>query len=191
MPERFYQFKLHDRPAYMGDVGNFIQIAGVIWQGGGQEIHMYLPGAELMGSAEAMAPNVEEWSQIIQHSDDPSIFELDENGAVKAIHRKCRFQISGAVQQKVWALDGCECKYCLRKIGEVQLTIDHFHPLETGGKNDQSNYLTACRKCNKRKGNQDPRIWCEEAQPACDYDWYVDYLARRPQEFRSTSRSTR
>ena len=43
MPERFYQVMLSNRPAYMGDIGNFIQIAGIIWQGGGKEILMYLP----------------------------------------------------------------------------------------------------------------------------------------------------
>jgi hypothetical protein len=174
----------------MGDVGNFIQIAGVIWQGGGEEILMYLPDHRSLETPENEAtelyPSVDEWSQVIQHSDDPSIFEFDDTGVLKAIHRKVRFQISGAVQQKVWALDGCKCLYCLRKIGQVQLTIDHFQPLETGGKNDQSNYLTACRKCNKRKGNEDPRTWCAKDTVMFDYDWYVKYLSERPLEFWGT-----
>lgn len=189
--DRFYQVELAGRPALMGDVGNYIQIAGVIWQAGGKEILMFLPG---MGSLEhphneamELYPDVEEWSQIIQHSDDPSIFELDENGHVKVIHRKVRHQISGAVQQKIWALDGCKCMFCLRKMGEIQLTIDHFEPLETGGKNDESNYLTACRKCNKRKGNEDPRTWCDRETVMFDYDWYVNHLAQRPTKFPSSN----
>ena len=165
--DRFYQVELAGRPALMGDVGNYIQIAGVIWHAGDKEIVM--------------------WSQIIQHSDDPSIFELDENGHVKVIHRKVRHQISGAVQQKIWAQDGCKCMFCLRKMGEIQLTIDHFEPLETGGKNDESNYLSACRKCNKRKGNEDPRTWCERESVMFDYDWYVNHLAQRPKTFQPSN----
>jgi len=178
--DRFYQVALGDRPALMGDVGNYIQIAGVVWQAGDRKILMHLPDSSPASGIEEVSPTVEEWSEIIQHSDDPTVFELDENGFVKAIHRKVRYQISGAVQQKVWALDGCKCLYCLRSIGEVQLTIDHFQPLETGGKNDVSNYLTACRKCNKRKGNEDPQTWCTRDAVAYSYDWYINYLDTRP-----------
>lgn len=175
--DRFYQVELSNRPAFMGDIGSYVTIAGVIFQANGQSLTLMLPNAEpLEGS---LQPSIEEWSEIIQHSDDPSIFELDENGYVKAIHRKVRYQISGAIQQKIWALDGCKCLYCGRKIGEVQLTVDHFEPLETGGKNDQTNYITSCRKCNKNKGNESAQEWCSRNNVLFDYDWYVDYLKNR------------
>ena len=96
----------------------------------------------------------EEWSDWLQRSDNPEVLV---NGSLeKAFHRKLRYDISGTVQQKVWVADGCKCMYCGRPMGEVQLTIDHFTPLEMGGANDTSNYLSACRRCNKDKGGMAP-----------------------------------
>jgi len=67
--------------------------------------------------------------------------------------------------------------YCGAIMGEVQLTVDHFVPLEIGGKNDTSNYLSADRRCNKRKGAMSPQDWCQ--QENLDYQFFVDYLASR------------
>jgi hypothetical protein len=79
----------------------------------------------------------------------------------KAFHRKLRYEISGAVQQKVWVADGFKCMYCGAPMGKAQLTIDHFTPLELGGENNQSNYLSACRRCNKDKGSEEPKVFCD------------------------------
>ena len=95
----------------------------------------------------------------------------------KAFHRKLRYEISGAVQQKVWVADGCKCMFCGAKMGNSQLTIDHFEPLESGGKNDPSNYLSACRKCNKDKGGMKAIDWC--VLKGLDYDFFVEYLRTR------------
>ncbi len=54
------------------------------------------------------------------------------------------------------------------------MTIDHFVPLQRGGANNQSNYLSACRLCQKRKGSMDPEVYC--AQNRLDYDGLVKYL---------------
>jgi 5-methylcytosine-specific restriction endonuclease McrA len=95
----------------------------------------------------------------------------------KAFHRKARFEISGLVQQKVYVADGLICMYCRRKMGSVQLTIDHFIPIEMGGVNNTSNYLSACRKCNKDKGSLDPKEWCRLR--SLDYDTLMSYLKTR------------
>jgi 5-methylcytosine-specific restriction endonuclease McrA len=73
--------------------------------------------------------------------------------------------------------DALKCVYCGAMMGKVQLTVDHFIPLEMGGANDTSNYLSACRKCNKDKGAMDPRDFCEWRN--LNYEVLVDYLARR------------
>ena len=70
-----------------------------------------------------------------------------------------RYAISGAIQQKIWAADSFACVYCGAKMGDILLTVDHFIPLEMGGKNIESNFVSACRKCNKRKGNDSPLVW--------------------------------
>ena len=37
-----------------------------------------------------------------------------------------------------------------------KLTIDHVIPRSRGGKNDWLNLVTACKKCNQKKGNKTP-----------------------------------
>ncbi len=162
--DRFYLLTLPTRPVWWGDIGQRLTITGVILEGEGVPVIIKTPDSsashDSIRGASILEPTSEEWSEIIRHSDDPSVFELDATGGIKAIHRKLRYAISGDVQQKIWARDGFKCVYCNRMMGVVQLTIDHFYPLETGGKNDETNYLSACRKCNKRKGNTLPEEWC-------------------------------
>jgi hypothetical protein len=173
--DRFYQLSLRHRPAVWGDIGNLLKIEGLVIGGEGAQAVLLLPSFEF---GQKLSQNVfqlsaEEWSVWLQQSDNPEFFD----SFTKAFHRKVRYEISGAVQQKVWKADGLKCMYCDAIMGDVQLTIDHFTPLETGGKNDQSNYLTACRRCNKNKGAQDPREFCKNTRH--DYDFYVQYLADR------------
>ena len=163
--DRFYQLELRDRPALYGDIGSLLKIDGLIIAGSGGMAMLLLPsssykqeGADIQYIEEIVEMNLslEEWSDFLQRSDVP---ELMMPG--KAFHRKARYEISGHVQQKVWKADGFACVYCNRPMGEVQLTIDHFIPLELGGENNTKNYLSACRKCNKDKGNTHPSKWCD------------------------------
>ena len=148
-----------------------------------------LPSAVLLDEDERFSVTMtpDEWSEWLRLSDNPEILV---NGSLeKAFHRKLRYDISGHVQQKVWVADGCKCMYCGQPMGKVQLTIDHFIPLEMGGKNDPSNYISADRRCNKDKGGMDPREWvasrkCKPDPSAAPgmyatYEWYVDYLSKR------------
>ena len=177
MAQRFYQVKFENRPAFFGDLGNNLKITGVMFEGQGTYVMVLTPASDFAQYQEQyniLSLNDAEWSEVIQASDDPKIFELDPTGGIKAVHRKVRYQISGAVQQKIWVRDGLKCMFCNQKIGEVQLTIDHFIPLELGGANDPSNYLSACRKCNKRKGSMEPREYCKRYK--LDFDFYEKYL---------------
>jgi len=47
--------------------------------------------------------------------------------------------------------DGFTCQYCS---SEDDLTIDHVIPASRGGKWDWENLVTACSRCNSRKGNK-------------------------------------
>lgn len=47
------------------------------------------------------------------------------------------------------------CQYCNKK-GE-QLTIDHILPRSRGGSDSWENLVTACMRCNVRKGNRTPK----------------------------------
>jgi hypothetical protein len=182
---RFYQLELRHRPAMHGDIGSLLKIEGLVIGGEGAQAVLMLPGNVLWGEnkwpegADVFTLTQDEWTDWLQRSDNPEILV---NGSLeKAFHRKVRYEISGAVQQKIWVRDGCKCMYCGATMGKAQLTIDHFVPLEMGGKNDTSNYLSACRKCNKDKGGMDPKDWCRSSRVphSMTYDEYIQYLETR------------
>jgi hypothetical protein len=180
--DRFYQLELRHRPALHGDVGSLLKIEGLVLGGEGAQAIFMLPDVPLWGNSTldrsfppVIALTVEQWTDWLQRSDNPEI--LISGSLDKAFHRKVRYEISGFVQQKVWLADDFKCVYCAVKIGKAPLTIDHFIPLEMGGANDTSNYLTACKKCNKDKGAMDPQAWC--ALRRIDYNHVKLYLASR------------
>jgi hypothetical protein len=166
--DRFYQLEFRHRPVLHGDISSLLKIDGLIVSGGGARAFLFLPSAVPIGTTFGTIPkNIaveqlsdQEWVEFLAHSDDPEVLV----GPSKAFHRKARYEISGIVQQKIWVADNYACVYCGREMGKVQLTIDHFIPLEMGGANDTSNYLSACRKCNKDKCSQDPKEWCDSTQ---------------------------
>lgn len=45
------------------------------------------------------------------------------------------------------------CLYCGNHFKEFQLSRDHVEPLSRGGTDTWTNVVTACRRCNARKGN--------------------------------------
>jgi 5-methylcytosine-specific restriction endonuclease McrA len=191
MAKRWYELKYPDgRDVFLEDFGNTLKISGVLVQGMGLSILIPFPQADdipypgykydgIQGCT-VKSLSVDEISELIRQTDDPQYFELDETGNIKAVHRKSRMAISGAVQQKIWKRDGLQCMFCGGKIGDVQLTVDHWVPLELGGENHQGNYLTLCRKENKRKGNMHPKDYCENNKTLFSYAYYTTYLANQP-----------
>jgi hypothetical protein len=172
--ERFYLLELTHRPAVYGDLGNLLKIEGLVIGGEGASAVLLLPDAPMeMMKTPWHRLSLEEWTDFLSRTDNPEILVMPQ----KAFHRKVRYEISGAVQQKIWVADGLKCMYCGAAMGKSALSIDHFHPLETGGANDTSNFLAACKNCNKRKGSMPPQDWCNLR--GLDYNFYVDYLANR------------
>lgn len=164
-----------NRPILFEDMGNILKISGAVFEGAGTRVIALLPSAadgQEFDKIVRLTP--EEWSEVIRLSDDPQV--LINGTHDKALHRKLRFEISGLTQQRVWVRDGLKCMYCGRRMGEVQLTIDHWQPLEHGGANDERNFLAACRGCNKNKGSILPEEWCR--QRGLDYQWFVEYVSK-------------
>jgi len=60
----------------------------------------------------------------------------------------------------LFARDEYSCQYCGRHRSGLgyreSLTRDHVLPLSRGGDNSWCNVVTACSKCNLRKGNRTP-----------------------------------
>ena len=77
----------------------------------------------------------------------------------KYIHvpRRFRRQVTNTF---LFARDAYRCQYCGRHRRELgyreSLTRDHLIPLSRGGGNTWANVVTACSKCNLKKGNQLP-----------------------------------
>ena len=180
--DRFYMLELRHRPAVYGDLGNILKIEGLVIGGEGARAALMLPDAPPFEQFMTNPPfskfethrlTMEEWTDFLARTDNPEILVMP----AKAFHRKVRYEISGAVQQKVWVADGCKCMFCGVKMGLSPLSIDHWEPLESGGKNDTSNFLSACKNCNKSKGSMPARDWCNLRK--LDYDFFVEYLRTR------------
>jgi HNH endonuclease len=160
--ERFYELEFKHRHAFWGDVGSNLRINGLVVGGATVSAILLLPDLRkeyLEHPMQVLEPTAQEWSDFIRYSDDPEIYTQVGDG--KVFHRKLRYALSGEIQQKIWAADGFICVYCGAKMGATLMTVDHFIPLEDGGRNDQTNYLSSCRKCNQRKGNDHPMIFLE------------------------------
>lgn len=199
MATRFYKMQFDpNRPVFWEDLGNLMSVSGLVLQGQGQTFIALTPSTDKFpsfGHIPVEVLNTEDWARLLAATDDPQVLTMDPaGGATKAWHRKLQVgAISGDVQQKVWAADARSfshggfphggfphCLYCGREMGEVQLSIDHWIPLELGGANDVSNYLTACRNCNKKKGMMDPHDWCVKFSfVEHSFEWYTGYLAQR------------
>lgn len=74
-----------------------------------------------------------------------------------------------ATRAAVMLRDAFICQYCGAAPGRAGLTVDHVMPRSRGGRHDWNNLVTACTRCNQKKGSLTP----EEAQMS---------LLRRPFE---------
>lgn len=55
-------------------------------------------------------------------------------------------------RQNILARDRHTCQYCGRR--DREMTLDHVIPRSKGGRSTWENLVTACHKCNGRKGDQ-------------------------------------
>lgn len=178
-----------DRPVYLDELGVQVKMAGIVITGNNVAALVWLPGLRpppmtLIPDQGGfrwgydVEPNLEEWAAILQATDSPEIFELDESGVVKAIHRKSMRAIGGALQWKIWRRDGFKCMYCGVDGDENHpLTVDHFIPIELGGTDEINNLISSCRMCNKQKGSLPPKQFCESENK--DYFGLNEYINGR------------
>jgi 5-methylcytosine-specific restriction endonuclease McrA len=88
------------------------------------------------------------------------------------VPRRFRRQVTNTF---LFARDRYRCQYCgrhRRALGyRESLTRDHIIPLSRGGDNRWTNVVTACSRCNLRKGNGTPsesgmRLRCKPEEPS-------------------------
>jgi len=61
------------------------------------------------------------------------------------------------IRRRVFERDSFTCQYCGETNGPLQ--CDHVIPVSRGGSNEESNLVTACKKCNQAKHNKTPEEW--------------------------------
>jgi 5-methylcytosine-specific restriction endonuclease McrA len=57
-------------------------------------------------------------------------------------------------RERVFQRDNFTCGFCNKKVKRTELTIDHIFPKSKGGETSWTNTITACTKCNLKKGNK-------------------------------------
>ena len=62
--------------------------------------------------------------------------------------RSAKRRIPDPVRAEVLLRDGARCRKCRTA---VNLEVDHIIPVSKGGKTEESNLQTLCRRCNRRK----------------------------------------
>ena len=74
--------------------------------------------------------------------------------SVIRIHKYVAVPYRGVVMTRhnIFKRDKYQCQYCGTN---KDLTLDHVMPRSRGGKSTWKNLVTACKKCNTRKGDHD------------------------------------
>jgi hypothetical protein len=66
------------------------------------------------------------------------------------------------VNKALFRRDAHLCLYCGVQFSPTELSRDHVRPLSRGGADVWQNVVTACRRCNHRKGDQTPEEFGHE-----------------------------
>jgi len=156
------------------EIGNTIQISGMMMNGGGTSFLIPLPDEDFHKLV-VLDMDVEDWKTFLRQTDilETEVLMEDANGFKKAILRKSTRQIDSKVSWKVFKRDGYTCRYCGRD--DVPLTVDHLVLWENGGPTIEENLVSACKKCNKTRGNTEYEHWLES-------DYYQRVSQNLPKE---------
>jgi hypothetical protein len=59
-------------------------------------------------------------------------------------------------RKNIFMRDGYKCLYCGHSFAGGGLELDHVLPKSRGGRNEWSNLVSSCRRCNSRKNDRTP-----------------------------------
>jgi hypothetical protein len=141
--------------------GHSIQMAGAIFSGEGTTYLCFFPeDREQLPALEVLDMDADDWQALTRQTDtlEASCSRMAADGTLeKVVLRKSQRQIDQGTSWTVFRRDGYACCYCGK--ADVPLTVDHLLTWEDGGPSTPENMLSACRKCNKARGNTGYREW--------------------------------
>lgn len=71
---------------------------------------------------------------------------------IKPKYRALKFS-----RQNIYARDSFTCQYCIRKLSQAKLTLDHVIPKSRGGPSSWTNCVACCIDCNVKKADRTPK----------------------------------
>jgi len=76
--------------------------------------------------------------------------------SVIVLKRYVKYQFTRLTPNRTNVLwrDKLQCQYCTREFQSEDLTLDHVFPKSRGGENTWENLVTACKRCNQKKGSR-------------------------------------
>lgn len=143
------------------EFGTTIKMAGMVLEGLGEHYVVIFPETrkiECPDNIDVRDLDHEGWKELLHQLDVVQVEVLDP--AVKGgkiILRKSQREIEQSVNWNVFKRDGYKCRYCGND--STPLTVDHIILWEKMGPSIEDNLITACRKCNKTRGNMEYGDW--------------------------------
>lgn len=131
--------------------GNELEISGMYLANGKEgELILFPEASEVQFSV--MQPTHEQWKELLHQLDT-----LGVKGLNKIVLRKSQRNIEQTISWNVFRRDNYTCQYCGKN--DVPLTVDHIILWENMGASIEANLISACKKCNKTRGNMEFPEW--------------------------------
>lgn len=100
---------------------------------------------------------VSTWDDVLFESFGEKRLKVNRPAVLKLVHSNTRpARIPTFRRAVVFVRDDWRCQYCLKSVSIRDATIDHIFPESRGGPTSWKNCITACKTCNRRKGNKTP-----------------------------------
>lgn len=146
-------------------IGDTTQIAGVLYHDAKEDRFLLCPFPKetLRGAwwedTSVLEMTLPEWERFIEQTDKVEVRATVETDGqvVKAFVMKSARQISQEISWRVFRRDGVRCRYC--GANDCPLTVDHLILWQDGGPSTEANLVTACKKCNRTRGEMDYASW--------------------------------
>ena len=150
--------KLKDVDLYA--YGNTVQMAGAVYAGDGKAFLCLFPDEKHDLPLEVLEMDSEEWKVLLRQTDlmETQVLAQAADGTLtKAMIRKSTRVVDTTISWNCFRRDNYTCRYCGNS--KIPLTVDHLVLWEEGGPSTEANMLSACKKCNKTRGNKQFSEW--------------------------------